>query len=157
MYGLYAFFSIHWFAPIMHSAIACFLYLTSEVFQILVYCIQGGQCCWHCKRSYWSWKSVLLIIHKDTFFFYHIFAVNYRITVTQIKVVFSQSISVTNQCPRWKITTNRSCTPYQISELLRTLLLVKNHWFIVLHRLTPTYIIGCHEECKEKTNLDHCV
>ena len=44
--------------------------------------------------------SVLLIIHKDTFFFYHIFAVNYRITVTQIKVVFSQSISVTNQCPR---------------------------------------------------------
>ena len=43
--------------------------------------------------------NVLLIIYKDTFF-YHIFAVNYRITVTQIKVVFSQSISVTNQCPR---------------------------------------------------------
>ena len=62
-----------------------------------------------------------------------------KIIVVQIKLVFSQR-NVTNQRQHWKITTNQSCTPYQITELLRTLWLVKKLCFLILHRLTPTYV-----------------
>ena len=146
MYGLYAFFSIHWFAPLMHSAIACFLYLISEVFQVLVYCIQSGQCCWHCQRSYWSWKSKCSSLNESQghlFITYLLQCVNYRIRVMQIKVVFSQSkcnqsaptlkdyyqselYSISNKwvTPHVVIGQKTLCLFYRIGELLLTSLTV---------------------------------
>ena len=146
MYGFYGLFPIHWFALTIHSVTACSLYLISEVFQILVYCIQSGQCCWYCQRGYWSWKSKCSFLNEWQgllFITYLLQCVSY--------LIFKKNHSCANQTSFQSKKCNQpapTLKDYYQSELytisnnwvLRTLWLVKKLCFLILHRLTPTYV-----------------